>query len=944
MKQFLILLLTSGLAGLPGAVVAQSIYEPYRISTFVASGSGDRIGYNGRHGAPEGVALDNAGNIYVSDSFVHCIRKIAPNGALTTLAGYASEPGTADGAGSVARFDRPTGLSVDGSGNIYVADTRNSTIRKITPAGVVTTLAGGPGGFGGIGSNDGIGRDARFNYPATLVVDSSGIIYVADTNNHTIRKIAPGAVVSTLAGLADNPGNTDGTGSTARFTYPYGIAVDLADNIYVTSNNTIRKITPAGVVTTVAGVGGMGLAVDHAGNLYTDGENLVRKITPGGIVSTLAGGAPWTFDDFLALNGTGAAARFWDNRGLAVDAQGNVYVGDTGNNSIRKVTPAGVVTTVSGSAGSSGPVDDTGDVLPFDSPQGVAIDATGKVYVSDTRNNIIRTIAHGGVVTTLAGVFLRAGGDDGPAENDGSIRVAAITPGGIAVDRAGVVYFVDGGSMIRKVAGGFVSLLAGHPLFIGSADGVGSDARFTFPEGLTVDQSGNLYVADTRNVTIRKITPQGLVTTIAGVPGGYGSADGIGSAARFNSPMDIAVDSEGNLYVADGGLNTMLPANHTIRKITPDGLVTTMAGLAGIYGSADGVGSAARFDDPDGLAVDGGGNLYVSDRNNLTIRKVTPANVVTTLAGSPSQGGDNDGIGAIARFGGLRAMGVDSAGYVYIIDQNKVRIGASTVTPQLLNVSTRLRVLTDDNVLIGGFIIAGSNMKKVIIRAIGPSLENLGVEGSLADTTLELRDSAGALIASNDNWKINDLTQQSQEAEIRATTIPPSNDLESAMVVTLSPNQGYTAVIRGKNGATGVAVVETYDLHQPATSLLANISTRGFVQTAENVMIGGFIVGGGSGSSSVLVRGLGPSLTESGIGNALANPTLELHDGNGALVTWNDNWRDGDQAAIEATGIPPTNDLESAVVTTLPAGQYTAIVAGYGGGIGVALVEVYRLQ
>lgn len=255
---------------------------------------------------------------------------------------------------------------------------------------------------------------------------------------------------------------------------------------------------------------------------------------------------------------------------------------------------------------------------------------------------------------------------------------------------------------------------------------------------------------------------------------------------------------------------------------------------------------------------------------------------------------------------------------------------------QLLNISTRLRVQTGDNALIGGLIITGNDPKKVILRAIGPSLTQAGVVGALADPVLELHGSAGALITSNDNWK------ETQQSEIEATGVPPLNDLESAIVATLDPGS-YTAIVNGKNETTGVGLVEGYDLDQPADAQLANISTRGFVETESNVMIGGFILGNGSGTANVLIRGLGPSLGQAGLSGALADPVLELHDANGALVMSNDNWKDTQQADIEATTIPPTNDLESAMVATVPPAAYTAIVTGQGGLTGVGLVEVYRL-
>ena len=265
-----------------------------------------------------------------------------------------------------------------------------------------------------------------------------------------------------------------------------------------------------------------------------------------------------------------------------------------------------------------------------------------------------------------------------------------------------------------------------------------------------------------------------------------------------------------------------------------------------------------------------------------------------------------------------------------------------TPTPStLLNISTRLNVQTGDNVLIGGFIVTGTVPKKVILRAIGPSLAsgNPPIADALADPILELHEPDGTVIT-NDNWK------DTQEAEIIASTIPPTNDLESAIVATLNPG-AYTAIVSGKNGGTGVGLVEAYDLDQAAASQLANISTRGFVETGDNVLIGGFIVGGaGGGSASVIVRAIGPSLANANppVPGALADPFLELHDGNGATIASDDNWKDTQEAEIIATTIPPTDDLESAIVDTLAPGNYTAIVSGKNNTTGVSLVEAYNLQ
>jgi pectin methylesterase-like acyl-CoA thioesterase len=255
---------------------------------------------------------------------------------------------------------------------------------------------------------------------------------------------------------------------------------------------------------------------------------------------------------------------------------------------------------------------------------------------------------------------------------------------------------------------------------------------------------------------------------------------------------------------------------------------------------------------------------------------------------------------------------------------------------QALNISTRLKARTGDNVLIAGFILAGNGPRQVLLRAIGPSLTRAGIAGALEDPVLELRAADGTRIAMNDSWR------STQETAIIDTGLAPSDDREAAILTTLAPGS-YTAVVQGQSAANGVAVAEVYDLSESGSGELANISTRGFIDRGEEVMIAGFILAGGSGGSKVMVRGIGPSLAAAGINQPLADPTLELHDGNGVAIAFNDNWRDTQQNDIQTTGIPPTNDREAAIVASLPPGPYTAILAGRDGGSGIGLVEVYKL-
>jgi hypothetical protein len=648
----------------------------------VAPGSDDGTGKVARFSSPNGVAADNGGNVYVADTDNHTIRKVTPNGVVMTLAGLAGSAGTNDGTGSAARFDHPNGVAVDSTGNVYVGDEATHTIRKVTSAGVVTTLAGLAYWNG---SSNGTGSVARFYGPCGVAVDLAGNVFVADRDNNTIRKVTPGGVVTTLAGLAGSYGGDDGTGSAARFFSPCGVAVDGATNVYVadTGNNSIRMVTPSGVVTTLAGHSGWagtndgtgstalfhepnGLALDIAGNLYVgDGANhVIRMVTPGGVVTTVAGQA----GSYGSDDGTNSAASFHYLSGMAVDGATNVYVADRGNNTIRRMTPVGEVTTLAGLAGGVGSVDGLARAARFNTPQGLAVDGAGNVYVADSWNSTIRKVSLEGIVTTLAG---RAGYGDNVDGVGSAARFC--DPEGMAVDGATNVYVADWSSQtIRKVAtSGAVVTIAGVAWRYGTNDGPGNVAQFANPSDVAVDSATNVYVADSSNNTIRKVSPGGVVTTLAGLGGSSGSTDGTGSAARFDDPEGVAVDSANNVYVADSG-------NQTIRKVTPGGVVTTLAGRAWNSGSADGTNNMASFCNPSGMAVDSSGNLYVAETGNWTIRKVTPGGVVTTVGGQARNQGSVDGTGSTARFYGPIGVALDSAGNVYVADtgNNTIRRGS----------------------------------------------------------------------------------------------------------------------------------------------------------------------------------------------------------------------------------------------------------------------------
>jgi sugar lactone lactonase YvrE len=671
--------------------VIRKIDRSSNVTTFAGSTQGFSNGQGtaARFNGPSGVAVDTSGSVYVADSGNNGIRKITTESIttttslVTTVAG--SNAGFADGANG--QFNSPQGISITGS-NIYVADTGNNRIRLITPGvtttvsqAIVTTLAGSTSGFA-----NGQGTAAQFTESSGIAVDSAGIIYVADAGNNRIRKIDTSSNVTTLAG-SGTPGSANGQGTAAQFYQPFGVAVDSAGIVYVadSGNHRIRKIDRSSNVTTLAGstVGcnngpgtaaqfnyPWGVAVDSAGIIYVadNANNRIRKIDTSSNVTTLAGSTQGS------NNGPGTSAQFYAPWGVAVDSAGIVYVCDTGNNRIRKIDINSNVTTLAGST--QGFSNGQGIAAQFINPSGVAVDSAGIIYVADQVNHLIRKIDTSSNVTTFAGST--QGCNNGPAAS-----AQFFLPFGVAVDSAGIVYVADAANhRIRKIATESITTIASVVTTVagsnaGFADG--ANAQFSSPQGISITGS-NIYVADTGNHRIRLIAPgttttvsQLTLTTLAGST--LGSANAQGIAAQFNSPNGLAFDSSGIIYIAD-------TTNHRIRKIDINSNVTTLAGST--QGFADGQGTAAQFFQPTGLMVDSSGNLYVGDRGNNRIRKIDPSSNVTTVAGSTAGFAD----GSNGQFNSPQGIFLNGSN-IYVADtgNNRIRMvvpGASTTVSQLM--------------------------------------------------------------------------------------------------------------------------------------------------------------------------------------------------------------------------------------------------------------------
>lgn len=1034
--------------GLAAAGIAQA--DVYTFTTLsgnaVALDRFDGTGTNARFLNPTGVAVDAAGTIYLADGGDHTVRKITASGVVTTLAGGSGQGGSADGTGTAARFVYPYAIAVDAAGNVYVTDIGNHNIRKITAGGVTTTLAGTTGVAGSV---DGTGTTAQFNLPQGITVDASGNVYVSDTNNSTIRKISTTGAVTTFAGVAGQTGGADGVGAAARFNYPFGLSIDTSGNIYAADfgSSTIRKITAAGTVTTLAGSAGLSgsadgtgnaarldhpsaLSVDGAGTVYViDTSNqTVRRITAAGSVSTLAGTAGLGG----RTDGTGATARFFYPAGIAVTASGTAYVADTGNHSLRVVSAAGIVTTLAGATGLTGIADGLGGDARFAYPNGVALDSAGNLYIADHNNHTIRKMTPAGLVSTLAGAAAISGNTDGlgaAARFNG--------PTGVAVDGSGNVFVADAGNTsIRKITpSGTVTTFAGISGVGGSADGTGTAARFNAPQGIAIDSVGNLYVADTNNSTIRKITTGGTVTTIVGVAGQTGSLDGPGGTARLNGPYAVAVDSAGTVYVADF-------FNSTIRKVTVSGMVSTLAGLAGKTGLADGLGAVARFNQPYGVAVDAGGNVFVADTYNRAVRRISPGGDVTTVNGPGArfyypQGialdaagslyiadGDNQGIskglfvasppsgGAITsatvaagqsatftlgaaiaqatyqwqvstdagatwtsvnnsatytgattatltlaatvttmngyRYRALitNAAGTSASGAATLTVTDAGTGGGPTGTARLINVSVRTFVGTGDNVVAVGFGLSGSGAKQLLIRGVGPTLGVFGVSGVLNQPMLGLYNTSSVLMSANAGWG-GTTALATAFASVGAFALPATS-ADTALYQPLTAGTTYSALLTGANATTGIALVEVYDADAgtPATRL-TNISARALSGTGVSALTAGFVIGG-EGTETLLIRGIGPTLAVFGVGGVLATPQLALFNSTGQQIAFNAGWGGGAAlaAAFASVGAFPltVTAVDAAMLVTLPPGSYTVQVSGANNTTGVGLIEVYEMR
>ncbi len=870
-RQFRFLLrLTAFTACALGALRA----EDHSITT-VAGAANNTSGADGTPGSfnnPYGVAIDAAKNLYVTDTVNYTVRKITPGRVVSTLAGTAKALGTTDGAGSAARFTFPVGIAVDSAGNVFVSDAAAATIRKITPAGVVTTFAGAA--FQ-VGATDGTGAAARFRLPYGLAIDSGDNLYVADSGNHAIRKITSAGTVSTLAGNGTE-GFVNATGSAARFSNPFGVAVDGAGNVYVadSGNNAIRKITAAGAATTVAGAAASG-----------------------------------------AIDGAGATARFSNPRGVAVDAGGNLYVADTTNSTIRYITSAGLVSTIAGTAGIYGEVNSVGAAARFYEPTGILVDGT-TIYVADTSNNLVRR-GQPASSAPLPVISLH------PFDQD----VAVGQPVSFAVSATGSIT-------------GYQWLKNNNPI-VGA-----TNATFTISSPQTSDSA--VY-------TVRVSSTGGSVDSNQALLSVYPPGSGpIIITARPQSinvnpgqsaTFTVAASGPGLLYqwFKNGGVisgatatsytiasaQTADAATYAVR-LTSGATVDTLSAKLTVGGSA-GTGITITTQ-PQGQNVNAGQGV------TFTVAANGPGTLsYQWLKDETPIGGANGTSYSIAS-----AQPGDSGNYSVRVSngtQNVVSASAALVvtplgpTARLSNLSVRTAMAAGQTLIVG-VVVAGGGPRDVLVRAAGPSLAAFGITTAMTDPRLELFNGSTSVFT-NDDWPAN-LAATFQGVGAFGF---PAGSKDAAFVQALD---GPRTVWARGTGA-GVVLVEAYDLGSGNTPRLINVSARNQVGTGADILIAGFNIAG-TGTKQLLFRAVGPTLASFGVGGTLVDPVLEVYSGS-TKIAENDNWAASLSTTFAAVGAfnLTAGSRDAALLTSLAPGAYTVQVRGVNNGTGEALVEIYEV-
>jgi trimeric autotransporter adhesin len=816
--------------------------QQYTIST-VAGGAPPATpatALNTSIGQPRKLAVSGS-NVYFSSG--NSVFKIDASGTLTLIAGNSRAGFSGDGGPAVsAQLNTPQGVALDAAGNVYIADSLNNRVRMVDTKGIITTFAGNgsvnPPGFWG---DTGPATQASLHLPTGLVVDSSGKVYIAVSSDNTVRVVTTDGIINIFAGAGYqgyygdyNAGTTTGTTVTganpgtatiAGLTNPQDVALGPNNSILIadTGNNVIRSVSSAGVISTLSGTGNIALVAsgdgvattlamlapfsvtaDSSGNLFVAefGTNRIRKIDTKGNITTAIG------DGIQGFAGDGGAANKVEMSlpsSVAIDSSGNIYFVDSLNNRVRKLA-GGNVNTIAG----NGLLSRSGDggaatSSALNAPLGVAADSAGNLYIADTANNMVRRVDSKGVLSTFAGTGTAGSSGDGSAATSAQLN----GPEGLAVDSAGNLYIADTQNhRVRKVSGGTISTVAGSGTAgFGGDGGAAGSAQLNLPFGVAVDAAGNLYIAEFGNNRVRKVGTNGNISTLAGNGvSGYGGDGGQAGSAQINGPQGVAADSTGNVYIADTN-------NNRVRKVASNGVITTVAGtgIAGFSGDGN-LASNAQVGNPVAVAVDSVGNVYIAD-GSLRVRKLFLSGLITTIAGSGARGYSGDGGGALnATMNGPSALAINATGSIWVADtlNNAVRLlqfaGGGTTVSAVANSASNLSGPVAPGELV---VLYGSGLGPAQLALYQPDA-NGNVPTSVSGTSVYINGVAAPVFYASANqvaavvpFGIGGSLAQ-MYVQYQTTTSAPFNLSVASQIpaiFTLGSGTGQAAAINNKDGS-----------------------------------------------------------------------------------------------------------------------------------------------
>lgn len=915
--------------------------------------------------------------------------------AVTTLAGQAGVRQFANGTGAAARFSNPTGMAVLPSGDVVLVDAGNNIFRRITPGGVVDVFSGRPMDqldfTNNTGSTDGAKNDARFYVgfgedimgAYTIAADSSGNVYFPDTYNNTIRKIAPDGSITTIAGAPGQQGTSDGSGSNARFFIPTGVAVDGSGNLYVadSANYSIRKVTPAGVVTTFAGVSRspgsedgtgtaarfrepIGIVADRSGNLYvTDaGNHAIRKITPAGVVTTFAGVSGQQTRG--TSDGSGRLARFNYPAGIAIDSSGTLWVTDISdvdgtNSTIRRITAAGAVTTVAGAIGQTGSADGTGNAARFNDPRGIAVDASGVVYIADTPNQVIRR----GVPATGSGApsLVIQSQPQRLQVNQGTTATFRIMV--TATPSATFQWFRNGQpiagansdtyskSGVQYGDAGFYTVL----VTAGTATFMSTPAQLeVFPPSTTLPPIAILAQPTDREVVSgQSVTFAVEVSSASGVTYQWKRRTNEGSPDVNIAGATTASYTIPSVQTGDAGIYSVTISNGSYTTSTAGALLTVLAAAV--------TNPPSITSQPSSQTANAGATVTFSVAATGTPpptiyqwrRNGTPLANGVTSAGSSIAGATSTTLTI------TNVAAADAGNYSVVVDNSvgqatssnaALVVNAAPPSSRIINLSILTPIEGAGDSFTMGYVVGGSGTsgaKPLVIRAAGPSLVTFGIDDRLLDPRMELF-AGPAKSGENDNWG-GSSTLASAMSAVGAFPFTSGNSLDAATQATVTITGGApsdNSVKVSANGTgSGRVLAEVYDATPEAsvtvtTPRLVNVSV---LKQFGSGFTAGFVIRGAT-TKRVLIRAIGPGLAAFGITSGfVADPQVRLFRGTTELRS-NDNWDAGAAATFTQVGAfaltPGSRD--AALVETLEPADYTVQVSGIGA-TGIGLVEVYEV-